>query len=104
MSPTTIVRSLALCAALVAALPADGQTTRPRAAGVATLTADVWTCPTHEQFRMTIKGDCPLCAAGLVRTKITLAGDESAMQPYPLDFCIVSGQPPLTDGQLILDL
>jgi YHS domain-containing protein len=76
-----------------AAMPAAGQTTRPATASTAKLTADVWTCTEHGQFRMTMKGECPLCSADLVRKKISLAGGEGVIDPYPLNSCIVSGQP-----------
>lgn len=80
--------------ALTAALPAMvlGQETRPAepdAPALTTLTARVWTCPRHQQFRMGASGVCPLCDRELVEKQVTL--QDSISDPYPLKTCPVSG-------------
>ncbi|MHC4414982.1 MAG: hypothetical protein ACYS0G_06845 [Planctomycetota bacterium] len=90
---SALVRFLALCAVVTAAPAVSGQTMGSVAkAAKAGLTADVWTCPTHEQFRMPGKGVCPICKADLVRKKVALGGGEPVGDPYPLDTCPVSGK------------
>jgi len=82
--------------ALSAALPAMvlGQETRPADPGepaLTTLTARVWSCPSHQQFRLRSKGVCPLCERQLVLEKVTIQGPDQLGDPYPLKTCPVSG-------------
>jgi hypothetical protein len=95
MKPTSISRPLmitaAVCAVLASAPAAVAQAGRPAAAGTYPLTADVWTCPAHEQFRMTIKDACPICGKDLIRSKVTLQGPGATGDPYPLLTCPVTG-------------
>ncbi len=67
----------------------DSPTTRPAAR---TLSARVWTCPTHEQFRLFAKGTCPIDGTDLVRRKVTIEGPEALGDPYPLATCPVTGR------------
>ncbi|MHC4208870.1 MAG: hypothetical protein ACYTE6_01135 [Planctomycetota bacterium] len=89
--PRLLMATAAVCAVLASAPTAVGQTARP-AAGKYPLTTDVWTCPAHDQFRMTTKDACPTCGKDLIRSKVTLQGPGAAGDPYPLDTCPVSGQ------------
>jgi YHS domain-containing protein len=82
----------AVCTILATAPHAAAQTTPAAASEMDTLIADVWTCPHHEQFRMTASDVCPICGMDLVRRKITLQGPDAAGDPYPLDTCPVSGK------------
>lgn len=75
-----------------AAALAIGPTTRP-AGTLDELTVGVWTCPAHDQFRMTSKGECPICSAELISRKITLQGDAASGDVYPLATCTISGLP-----------
>jgi YHS domain-containing protein len=83
----------AVCTVLASAPAVVGQTTRPAApAGIDKLTADVWTCPTHKQFRMTGRDVCPICGKDLERRQLTLQGPGALGDVYALDTCPVSGR------------
>lgn len=84
---------MAVLGALVfVAGPTAAQTTKPSepakgAVGpMADVTLQLWTCEEHEQFRMPVKGECPLCEKKLVRRRVEW------VEPYPMDTCVVSGQ------------
>jgi hypothetical protein len=79
----------AVCAVTASAA---AQATRPAAAGSYTLTADVWTCPNHEQFRMPTADRCPICNEDLVRRKVTLQGADATGDPFPLPKCPVAAK------------
>ncbi len=66
----------------------NSPTTQPAAR---TLSARVWTCPTHEQFRLFAKGTCPIDGVDLVRRKVTIEGPDALGDPYPLATCPVTG-------------
>ena len=89
------LRHLAITMVALTAAPAAmvlGQETRPADPGepaLTTLTARVWTCPRHQQFRMRASGVCPLCERQLIEKQVTLQG--SIGGPYPLKICPVSG-------------
>ena len=70
------------------AMGPNSPTTRPAAR---TLRAWVWTCPTHEQFRLFVKGTCPIDGTDLLRRKVTIDGPDALGDPYPLATCPVSG-------------
>jgi len=75
--------------ALVLAVGPESQpTTQPAAQE---LTVRVWTCPTHEQFRLSRKGECPICKTDLVRAKVSIQGPDVLGDPYVLAACPVSG-------------
>ena len=97
MNITSLLRPLALltavCAGPALAPAAAGQAAHPVGpAASQVLTAEVWTCPDHEQFRMTLKGACPLCGADLVRRQVILQGSGRQGDPYPLLTCPVTGK------------
>ena len=69
-----------------AAALALGPTTQP-AGSLDELTVKVWTCSSHEQFRMTGKGECPICGEALISRKITLQGRAATGDAYPLATC-----------------
>ncbi len=76
------INCLAVLAALAAGSACFSQTTRPAAEPAPMIS--VWTCDTHGQFRMSAKGECPICEKPLTRRKV------EAAEPYPLDTCPVS--------------
>ncbi len=81
--------------ALVLAVGPESQpTTQPAAQE---LTVRVWTCLTHEQFRLSNRGDCPICETDLVRAKVTIQGPDVLGDAYVLATCPVSG---LTLGEM----
>ena len=81
-------------ALLLAVGPESQPTTQPAAQE---LTVRVWTCPTHDQFRLSSRGDCPICETDLVRAKVTIQGPDVLGDPYVLATCPVSG---LTLGEM----
>ena len=92
---------IALAAALLSAPPADPQkppapapqpqpASSPPAAKAEALTIKIWSCPDHQQFRMTEKGTCPLCGKDLAQRELSVTGPDAA-DPYPLATCPVSG-------------
>jgi YHS domain-containing protein len=72
-----------------------GQATQPAPHVASHQKVTVWTCESHEQFRMPMKGTCPVCNRDLVRRKVEAVG------PYPLATCPVSGRE-LDDPQSII--
>jgi hypothetical protein len=92
LRPLTITATV--CAVLVSAPFAAGQSTRPAApaAGMDPLTVTVWTCPVHEQVRTPTKDACPVCGTDPVRATVILQGAGASGDPYPLDTCPVTGQ------------
>ena len=76
ISTTALVAVMALGSACL------GQTTRSQTVAP---TINVWTCEAHEQFRMTAKGECPVC------TQVLVSRTVDAVEPYPLETCPVSG-------------
>ncbi len=92
-----VLLHLAITMVALTAAPATmvhGQQTRPADAGepaLTTLTARVWTCPSHQQFRLRSKGVCPLGERQLVQEKVTIQGPDQLGDPYPLKTCPVSG-------------
>jgi YHS domain-containing protein len=93
LRPLTLVAAACAVPALALAPAAVGQATHAaESAGIQVLTAEVWTCPDHEQFRMTVKGTCPLCGADLVRRQVILQGSGRQGDPYPLRTCPVTGK------------
>ncbi len=75
-------------ALVLAGGPESQSTTQPAAPD---LSVRVWTCPTHEQFRLSRKGECPICKTDLVRAKIAIQGPDVLGDPYVLATCPVSG-------------
>ncbi len=54
--------NIAAVAAAALATGVVGQQTRPAdKPDLPTLKVNVWTCPSHDQFRLGQKGACPLC-------------------------------------------
>lgn len=88
-----IPRHLIATVCVLGAAPAIfGQATQPaKKGGLDTVKVNVWTCPTHEQFRMTVKGTCPLCERELIRKRVEIQGGEQPGDLYSLDTCPVSG-------------
>jgi YHS domain-containing protein len=71
--------------------PAAPQAPAPQASKAEVLSIKVWSCPEHQQFRMTGKGACPACGKDLVQKEIAVSGPGAAGDPYPLDTCAVCG-------------
>ncbi len=92
-----VLPHLAITMVALAAAPATmvlGQETRPADPGepaLTTLTARVWTCPRHQQFRMGASGVCPLCERQLVQENLAIQGPDQLGDLYPLATCPVSG-------------